>query len=49
MDTWTRGAGDGIISRVRLIQNKEIIELGKKESDIWKESSNLPVVCIGNA
>lgn len=43
------GVGSGIVSRMRLIQNWEVIELGKKESDIRKERSNLPVVCIRNA
>lgn len=35
LDPW--GSGNGIISRIKLIQNKEVIELGKKETDIRKE------------
>lgn len=47
LDSWD--SGNGIISRIKLIPNKEVIELGKKESDIRKERSNLPVVCIRKA
>ena len=42
------GTGIGNISRIKLIQNKKVIELGKKESDTRKERSNL-LGCIRSA